>query len=231
VPAPVGMSDERAALIGRVSALVAAIERPHPTRVAIDGRSAAGKTTFADQLAERLGMSGRQVLRAGIDDFHPPGHAARSAAGGYTPRGRYEEAFDYVAFSRLLLAPLGPNGDRRICLAMHDSLHDRPIGGAQLMAAPNAIALVDGAFLLRPELKANWDLAIWLDVSFDTMIERAAERDVTWVGDAAIVRERYRTGWAPAHEIYEATGARDAAHVVVDNEDPLRPRLVRSRWP
>jgi uridine kinase len=221
------MNDERAALISQVAAMVLAIERPHPTRVAIDGRSAAGKTTFADTLAEALGTSGRQLLRAGIDDFHPPGHAARSAAGGYTPQSRYEEAFDYAAFDRLLLAPLGPGGDRRVRLALHDSLSDRPIAGTEVMATPDAIAVVDGAFLLRPELRDRWDLAVWLDVSIETMIERAAKRDVAWVGDEAVVRQRYLTGWAPAHRLYEATGARAAAHVVIDNEAPLQPRLVR----
>lgn len=221
------MSDQRTTLMGRIAVMVTAIERPHPTRVAIDGRSASGKTTFADALAEALQQSSRQVLRAGIDDFHPPGHAARSAAGGYTPDSLYQEAFDYEAFARLLLAPLGPEGDRHVQLGLHDSLHDRPISGASVVAAPDAIVVVDGAFLLRPELRRYWDLAIWLDVSIETMIERAAKRDVAWVGDEATVRHSYLTRWAPTHRLYEATGARAAAHVIIDNEDPLRRRLVR----
>jgi len=215
------------ALIRRLAATVGEIERPHPTRVAVEGRSAAGKTTFADALAEALAPSGRQVLRASIDDFHPPGHAARSAAGGYTPQRLYDEGFDYAAFERLLLQPLGPGGDRRVRLALRDALRDRPAAETVVLAAADAIAIVDGAFLLRPELKAAWDLVIWLDVSFETMLERAARRDVAWVGDAEAVRERYRSRWIPTHELYEATGARDAAHIVVDNEDPRRPQVVR----
>ena len=77
------------------------------------------------------------------------------------------------------------------------------------------------------ELRTHWDLAIWLDVSIETMIERAAKRDVAWVGDDATVRQRYLTRWAPTHRLYEATGARTAAHVIIDNEAPLRPRLVQ----
>jgi putative protein kinase ArgK-like GTPase of G3E family len=41
----------------------------HPLRVGIDGRSAAGKTTFADELAAALRGRGREVLRASLDDF------------------------------------------------------------------------------------------------------------------------------------------------------------------
>lgn len=216
----------REALIKRVTRIVLALDRPHPIRVAVEGRSAAGKTTFADALALALGPSGRQVLRAGIDDFHPPGHAARSAAGGYTPQTIYEEGFDYGAFRRLLLAPLGPGGARRVRLAQHDSLSDRPIADADALAQPDAILVVDGAFLLRPELRDSWELVIWLDIAFETMFERAARRDVAWVGDEAKVRASYRTRWEPAHRLYEATGARAAAHIVIDNEDPARPRLV-----
>jgi uridine kinase len=215
-------------VVDEVAGLVLGIERRQPVRVAIDGRSAAGKTTFADALAAALAPSGRQVLRAGIDDFHPPGHAARSAAGGYTPQTTYEEAFDYASFRRLLLAPLGPGGDRHVRLALHDAFHDRPIKDAAVVASPDAIAVIDGAFLLRPEMRASWDLAIWLDISFETMIERAAARDVAWVGDADLVRQRYRTRWVPTHRLYEATGAREYAHVVIDNEDPAR--AVFRRW-
>jgi uridine kinase len=40
---------------------------PHPTRVAIDGVDAAGKTTLDDELAEVLRERGRGVIRASID--------------------------------------------------------------------------------------------------------------------------------------------------------------------
>jgi uridine kinase len=42
------------------------------TRVAIDGVDGAGKTYFADELAEVLGASGRSVIRASVDGFDNP---------------------------------------------------------------------------------------------------------------------------------------------------------------
>jgi uridine kinase len=180
--------------------LIVAIGRPHPTRVAIEGRSAAGKTSFAGTLAAHLEGSRRTVLRAGIDDFHPPGHAARAKAGGYTPQTLYDEGFDYGAFRRLLLDPLGLGGDRQPRLGLHDSFADRPIDRQAVNADDDAILIVDGAFLLRPELRDAWELVIWLDISFATMLARAEARDVAWVGDAAEVRRRYLAHWVPAHE-------------------------------
>lgn len=219
------------ALVTDIAEMALAIRRDHPVRIGVEGRSAAGKSTFADALAAALRPSGRQVLRAGIDDFHPPGHRARSAAGGYTPQSLYDEGFDYVAFRRLLLDPLGPGGDRRVRLALHDSLRDQSIEGAEASAAADALAVVDGAFLLRPELRDGWDLVIWLDIGFETMIRRAVARDVAWQPDPEAIRRRYLERWRPTHELYEASGARELAHVVIDNEDPSAPTLVRMRAP
>jgi uridine kinase len=41
-------------------------------RVAIDGVDGAGKTTFANELAEVVGGLGRPVIRASVDGFHNP---------------------------------------------------------------------------------------------------------------------------------------------------------------
>ncbi len=39
-------------------------------RVAIDGVDGAGKTTFADELAQALTAAGRVTIRATVDGFH-----------------------------------------------------------------------------------------------------------------------------------------------------------------
>ena len=63
----------RTALLDQLAAAIGALRQDGPTLVAIDGRSAAGKTTLADDLAERLLVESRLVLRSSIDDLHPPG--------------------------------------------------------------------------------------------------------------------------------------------------------------
>jgi uridine kinase len=68
----VAVLDDRSRLLRSVAALLLAKATAHPLRIGIDGRTAAGNTTFADDLASELGRSGRQILRAGADDFHHP---------------------------------------------------------------------------------------------------------------------------------------------------------------
>jgi uridine kinase len=211
-----------------VAAHILALQRPHPIRVGIDGRSAAGKTTFGDALAARLAASGRQVLRSNFDDFHPPGHGKRSAAGGYTIESYYAEGYDYDGFRERLLLPLGPGGDRRCALGLRKSATDTEMPAAVAMAAENAIVVVDGGFILREDLAPHWDFAIWLTVSFETMIERAAKRDVAWMPSEEAVRVRYRERWVPLHALYEATGARERAHMIIDNEDVAAPRILKA---
>jgi uridine kinase len=105
--------NQRAAVLGALADAVLRVRRPHPVRVGVDGRSAAGKTTFCAELAEIVAARGSVVLRASIDDFHSPGHSGRSRRREYTPEKLYEGGYDYSAFADLVLRPLGPGGDRR----------------------------------------------------------------------------------------------------------------------
>src|SRR5678810_31350 len=107
------MSTGRRAVIERVADdVVSRNGLGHPLRVGIDGRSAAGKTTFADELATTLEARGVSVLRASIDDFHPKGYKFRSRQDDWTPELCLGEGFEYAAFRRLVLEPLGPGGSR-----------------------------------------------------------------------------------------------------------------------
>ena len=208
--------------IQAIAAAILAIERPHPVRVLVDGRSAAGKTTFASELARRLSAGGRQVVVAEFDAFHPAGYRASGGSSTYTPARYLEEGFDFAAFDRAVMAPAAPGGDGRLTLSLED-----PSQRADLR--PDGILVVDGCFLAKPALRAAWDFVMWLDVSFETMVERASRRDVAWVHHEAKVRRHYQTFWRDTHSLYESLGPRETADAIVDNEDALRPRLIRLR--
>ena len=222
----------RVEVLERLAGAVVALPRLHPTRVGVDGRSAAGKTTLADDLAEVIAARGRPTLRASLDDFHRPGHKFRSMREEWTPRSYYEEGYDYEAFVRVLLQPLGPGGDRRCRTGIFDSQRDEPLPEVWREVTRDAVALVDGAYLARLELAPHWDFTIWLDVDFETVVERARRRDVAWVGSEETVVRRYRKRAIPSHELYEReTGARRAASAIVDNRDASRPRILKLAEP
>src|SRR4051812_47502534 len=91
------------------------MERLHlgySVRVAVDGRTASGKTTLADELAALLAETGRVVIRTAIDGFHRQ-RPERCARGRHSAEGYYYDARDLPAIVALLLAPLGPFGDLR----------------------------------------------------------------------------------------------------------------------
>jgi uridine kinase len=80
---------------------------------------------------------------------------------------------------------------------LFDAFNDRSYPERWIDAEPDCIAIVDGAFLLRPELENCWDVLVWLDIDFETMVERARERDMAWVGSEDAVVERYRDTGSP----------------------------------
>ncbi len=66
------MTPARAAVLDQVAAAVVALRADGVARVAVDGVDGAGKSTFADELGDRLASSGRPLIRAGFDAFHYP---------------------------------------------------------------------------------------------------------------------------------------------------------------
>jgi uridine kinase len=163
---------ERARVLERIADRIVCLDLPHPVRVAVDGLTGAGKTTLADELAPIVERRGRPVIRASIDDFYRP-RAQRYQLGRLSPEGYYRLAFDYPAVRTVLLQPLGPGGHRRYRAAYFHGWHDAPIESPERQASSDAVLLVDGVFLLRPELHDLWDFRIFVDAAVDVAISRA----------------------------------------------------------
>lgn len=189
------------------------------TIVAVDGPTASGKSTFADDLAEALRKRGHDVFRASIDDFLRP-RADRYAQGRDSARGRYEDAYDYSVFRRVLIEPFGMNGSTGFVTAAWDEHRDRQIEPKWLSGPVDAMLIVDGSYLNRPELRGLWNASIWLDADAAVRAERMRVRDGIEPGtDRA---ERY----LGAQKLYEKTKPRDAATIIIDNTDPASPRRI-----
>jgi uridine kinase len=216
---------DRSALLAELAARIAAVRRPHPVRVALDGVDAAGKTTLADDLAGALRQLGRPVVRATLDGFHRPA-AERYRRGASSPLGYYLDSFDYAELLAQLLGPLGPGGSRRVRRVVFDCQADAPAAAPVESVPPDAVLLFDGVFLLRPELRGCWDYSVFVRADFAVTVARAERRDAARFGGAAEVRRRYGARYVPGQLLYlaECDPGRWAS-VVVDNNDPTRPRL------
>jgi uridine kinase len=198
--------------------LVVQAQRPHTVRVAIDGPDAAGKTTLADELATAVAARGRPVIRASVDDFHRP-RAARYRRGRFSPAGFYLDSFDYEALRSELLEPLGPDGDAVYRTAVFDVRLDAPVAPVRRRAEPGSVLIVDGVFLLRPELDGLWDLRVVVEVERAEALRRALARDVPWLGSADEMRELYKRRYFPGQDLYRRlVDPRARADVVIESQ-------------
>ncbi len=210
--------------------MIAALQRPHPARVALDGVDGAGKTHLADELVGPLSCSGRQIIRASIDGFHCP-RAHRYKRGRESADGYFRDSFNYEQLRSQLLDPLGPGGSLRCRTAVFDYRIDRPTDMPLLTAAPDAILLVDGVFLQVPQLAGAWDFIVWVDAPFETTVERAVRRDTARGGEEEATRAAYAVRYVPGQRLYlDSCHPKISADVVFDNSDLDEPRLTpRSR--
>jgi uridine kinase len=172
------VSETYEALLDRLANTIATLHPDRRIRVAIDGVDGAGKTMLADALAPFVIAKGRPVIRASVDDFHHP-RTVRYARGRYSPDGFFLDSYDYAAFRRLLLDPLGPAGSGNYIAKHFDHRTDQPVAPRPRQSPSAAALIVDGIFLHRPELRACWDLSIFLQVDFAASRERNATRDGT----------------------------------------------------
>jgi len=196
-------------MIEELAGRILRIDAGHPVRVGIDGPSAAGKTTLANRLADRLRTrTSRTVIRAELDHFMRMVED-RNAYPYDSPESYYLDAWDYPAIRAGLLEPLGPGGHRRYRTAV-----DEP----ERVAPDDAILLADGVFLQRPELDAHWDLRIYLHIDAAESLRRGVDRDRHWMGGAAEAERRYRTKYLPGEQRYLAeVRPRSRAQIVIDS--------------
>lgn len=201
----------------------------HPVRVAIDGIDVAGKTTFADHLADELRLLSRPIIRASADHFQNP-RSIRYQRGEKSPAAYFEDSFNIESMISSLLKPLGAGGNYCYKTAVFDYRTNLPIDRPFKVADPNAILLMDGVFLMRPELAIYWDIGIWLDVSFENALQRALKRDLDQLGDEDTIRRRYEHKYFPAQKHYiERCNPKRMADFIIDNNDVEMPILVETR--
>lgn len=123
--------------------------------VLVDGRSGAGKSTFADILAAEL----TDALIVRLDDVYPGWDGLR--AGADTARER-------------ILEPLrrGDPGSWRVWDWRTGQLSERVRS-----VAPAPVVIVEGAGILTPESAGLADVTVWLDAPRDARRTRALARD------------------------------------------------------
>lgn len=165
--------------------------------VAIDGVDGSGKSRLAGALAAALGAGHHPVTTVHVDDFRRP----------------------------LALEGLEPSAETA---AYYDGYYDfAAVADALASAARAGTAILEGVMLLRARLPAETWLVV-LEVSAAEARRRILERDQAKGRTPEEVVRRIDRRYFPAQARYRAAHDPAArAHVLIDNEDWRRPRLLR----
>lgn len=218
-PPPAGRRGE---VLAELAAALLTLRPDARVVVALDGVDGAGKTGLGHELVA-LVRPHREVHRVSVDGFHRP--AEVRYARGRTAETFYRDQYDHDAIRRRLVGSFraGTPWTR----AIHDLEREETVGAAPEPAAgPDAVLLVDGIFLHRPELADLWDASIFVDVPFEVSVPRGNARfgEVGGLGadPASAVNARPVGG----QRLYlDEVGPASRATWVLDNTDLAAPVL------
>jgi uridine kinase len=213
-------------MLEQVSAYILHQKTNHPLRVAIDGIDAAGKSKLTKELIFPLKKSGRPIIQVSLDNFHNPTHI-RYRRGKDSPEGYYYDSYNYEALIDNVLDPISPRGNRKIKKVLFNIVTNSVIDSDYEVVEENAIILFDGIFLMRPELVKYWDVSIFVDITLDTAMYRAYEREklngLSYEEIHALYEKRYFGG----QKIYfERCSPHQRVNLIVDNNDFKNPMIT-----
>lgn len=182
--------------------------------VALSGIDASGKGAVARALGRDLRERGLAVAHVGIDPWHAPPEVRFSAQ---DPGGHfYAHAIRFGALFSQLVEPLRTRRSLDATFELMDGYgaERRPLRYAFERVD---VVLLEGIFLLRRDLRRRYDLALWVECSFETALSRALARNQEGLTPERLA-EDYRTIYFPAQRVhFERDAPRDAAHVVIPN--------------
>ncbi len=190
--------------------------------VTVDGIDGSGKSTFARRLLAALEGEGVPGVLVSIDDFRRPVDwaAVPAEADVY-----YDGYYDLALCERCLAAFAA--GAPGLTVPVFDPVAERIGGARELVFEGLAVAVVEGVFPLRVPA-AGAGLVIYLDASPAEARRRIIARDLGKGRSREEIERRIDRRYAPGQARYHAAlDPRGRAHVVVDNERPAAPRVLR----
>ncbi|TFD88336.1 hypothetical protein [Cryobacterium serini] len=132
------------------------------TIIAIDGPDAAARAAFGDDLAAVFREDELHVFRASLRYFqHSRAEQQRMAPD--TPDHRYRVGYDYSALRRVLVEPFRMGGSTGFVTEEFDPDRDTWIQPTWQTAPADAILIIDGDYINRPELHGLWLYSVLLE--------------------------------------------------------------------
>lgn len=197
-----------------------------PFIVGINGVDTSGKSYFTKELNNYLIEAGYKTQIISIDDFHNPSKIRNS---GNDPITSYvNNAFDTSKIEKELLKPMSFNEMLDKELIVLDLEKDEFNITKKYVVDKETIVLFEGVLLFREPLDKYFDMRIYLDISFDEVLNRAKKRDASLFGDSVV--ERYKKKYIPIQKIYiKKYEPKSKSHIIIDNEDLRNPKIIKTQ--
>jgi uridine kinase len=201
-------------------------KKSRPIIVAFDGVDTSGKTVMANNIYKILKNNNKNALRVSIDKFHNP-KEIRLQKGELSPEGYFYDSFNLNKIFEYIINPI-KNNDEYIIPGIYDYKVEKEIIPEKVKIENDLILLFDGIFMNRDELYKIWDISIFLDIKFKTVMERAIIRDIEYFGTTENLKERYLKRYIPGEEIYlRLCKPKERATIVIDNNDYNKPKIIK----
>jgi uridine kinase len=185
-------------VIERIPGAQRRVGRQHAALVAVSGIDASGKGYVSRELARRLRNRGCRVALINVDGWlrlpHERFCAADPARHFYHHAIRFEEMFSQ------LIVPLR----ERRCIEVEVDFAEETASIYRrewFRFADVDVILVEGIYLLKRLYRHQYDLAIWIQCSFKTALQRAVARAQEGLPPAETVRA-YETIYFPAQRLH-----------------------------
>jgi hypothetical protein len=177
-------------------------------RLGVDGPIRLDTAAFADAVARALVERAVPVARVSTSDFMRA-RSIRLERGRDDPDACYDLWYDFPALRREVLDPLGPGGNGSWLPRLRDPVTDRSVRAERQAAPPGTVAVVDGRFLRRDDVRPAFDLIVHLSVSAAARRRRLPPEEAAAVLGAW---DRYLAEYPP-----------DTADLVIGFDHPDRP--------
>lgn len=109
-------------------------------------------------------------------------------------------AFDITKIENEIMKPLLCQGKLDKELSLLDLETDKFINHKRYTIDEDTMVLFEGVLLYREPLNQYFDLRIFIDISFDEVLKRAAKRDLGIFGEAVI--QKYKNKYIPIQKLY-----------------------------
>lgn len=183
--------------------LIAGARRTTPPHrsllVAVSGIDGAGKGYWSAQIVQALQSTGLRAAVVNIDHWLAlPAERFNPATPGRT---FYERGIRFDQMLTDLVRPMQQARSLRTTIDAADATMADRYRRRTIALENMDVLVIEGIFLLKRELRDEFDLRIWIDCTFDTALERALDRGQEGLPEREVIRD-YHTVYFPAQQIH-----------------------------